>query len=409
LELIIDDSQVVARLALAASESTQLCLSDVVALKAKLPPRQKASWVAWLKSCHTQLHGNPCSVIGCPAIGEKFDRALQLSFKHVMESALVRAASLSPERKRAVWICFNFREGVVTACEDDALPSVTPQTAPNLKRQAANARAAAAAAPEVGARIAVAEGRVCLQLRVGGRETLDFGAEDCDESVTIDELRAEALARSRASARAGVRARASAEQELDQALAAAEADEVERRESWQLAQQLEAERVAREEAQRRAAAAEEAAQEAAREVAAAAQEAATERAAAERTAAEQQAAARQLAAERLERQKEGSMKALELAREREREWRARAATFEQQLYDERRQPDVRVRSENAQALAARREAEQKAARLEVENAKLAKGHARMSKALEQERTNRKSWQSAAFEAEEQAVAPATYY
>ena len=271
----------------------------------------------------------------------------------------------------------------------------TPRTAALRKM----AKAGAAGVPEVSARLSVEADHVALLLRVGGREALSFGA--AKRSARTPPPRQSALG--------AAASLAQSERELEQALEQAEADEKDRREAWRLAQELEAERAQKEEMAQKVAVAEEAAQEAAREAAAAAQSAATERAAAERTAAEQQAAARQLAAERLERQKEGSMKALELAREREREWRARAATFEQQLYDERRQPDVRVRSENAQALAARREAEQKAARLEVENAKLAKGHARMSKALEQERTNRKSWQSAAFEAEEQAVAPATYY
>ena len=85
----------------------------------------KKSGLSLLKSCHTQLHGKPCRAIACPAAGEKFDRPLQICFFDVMESALVRAASSSPERKHAVRICFNFCEGVVTACEDDALPSVT--------------------------------------------------------------------------------------------------------------------------------------------------------------------------------------------------------------------------------------------------------------------------------------------
>ena len=64
----------------------------------------------------------------------------------------------------------------------------------------ANSRSSAAAAAEVGARLVLEAGHVRLQLRVGGREALNFGAdcsspEEDDEGITIEELTAEALLR----------------------------------------------------------------------------------------------------------------------------------------------------------------------------------------------------------------------
>ena len=90
LELKIIDSQVVASLSLCPVGSSEhqrdeLRVADVMALKAKLPPRQKASWVALLKSCHKELHGQPCYINGCPASGETFDTSMQRSIKHVWE------------------------------------------------------------------------------------------------------------------------------------------------------------------------------------------------------------------------------------------------------------------------------------------------------------------------------------
>ena len=172
----------------------------------------------------------------------------------------------------------------------------------------AKAAAAAAAAAEVSARLVLEAGHVRLQLRVGGREALNFGAdcsspEEDDEGITIEELTAEALLRrrmpQRASALAAASAREGSELELKRALAAAEAGEVERRESWRLAEQLKAERAEKAELAERAEAAEAAtrAAEAARE--AAEQQAADERAAAAQAAAEAVASVKRTAGEQL--------------------------------------------------------------------------------------------------------------
>ena len=90
-------------------------MADVMALKAKLPPRQKASWVALLKSCHKELHGQPCYINGCPASGETFDTSMQRSIKHVWESADVSKA----RHAKACSTCtlkFDFLSGEVRVC-----------------------------------------------------------------------------------------------------------------------------------------------------------------------------------------------------------------------------------------------------------------------------------------------------
>eukprot|EP00966_Prymnesium_polylepis_P142053 3280628-Prymnesium_polylepis.1 len=146
-----------------------------------------------------------------------------------------------------------------------------------------------------------------------------------------------------------------------------------------------------------------AAEAAARATAAAEQSAAAERAAVERAAAEQLAQARVAADKRLAQQATRNATALGKARDDAAEWRDRAGTFEQQLYEERRQPDSRARSANAATLAARAEAEREAKRLEAENQRLARGGKRWGAALERERTERKAAEAQLMEAEERRV------
>lgn len=121
--------------------------------------------------------------------------------------------------------------GQPTAC--------SPQTAPLPKKRAARPQAAAAvsspAAPEVSVRLDLEDGRVRVQLRVGGRAAL-FGA---GSSNGAPKLR-------RASALAASASRALSEQELELALAAAEAGEVERGRSQELERQLAVERAEKE-------------------------------------------------------------------------------------------------------------------------------------------------------------------
>eukprot|EP00966_Prymnesium_polylepis_P066586 1545888-Prymnesium_polylepis.1 len=107
-----------------------------------------------------------------------------------------------------------------------------------------------------------------------------------------------------------------------------------------------------------------------------------------------------MAAERLAKQKARSAAALEKARSETHEWRDRAASLDEQLTDERRQPDARVRSENEATLAARAKAEREAKRLEGENERLARGSKRWSGALERERSERKAAEAQLMEAEQ---------
>ena len=434
LELKIIDSVVVAACQAAHSTDTEgtsqssdeLCVSEIMALKARLPPREKASWVALLRSCHEQLHGRPCRINGCPVAAAAFPTSFQRSLRDVWESADVRAARRTPAAA-ATTLTFDFLRGIVVAsqyedhadvrlCPQGHTAAATPRTAEQLVRREAPAATSEVVAPlelEAGTPSSLQDVRLRLlgarpilarspthtsspqtdPLRrpvrrpVRGRSTLsrssiaagvasDSSPDEDDEAITIDELRAEALCRrslpARASARSAESGRERSEQELEQAVAAAEADEAERRTSWKLAQQLEAERLAREEAERCAAAAKEAAR-----------------------------GAEQLAAQRLARQKALSASALDKAREGEGYWRGIAAEREQQLYETRRQPDAQVRSANASAMAARAAAERRAMQLEGENARLQKGWDGMRTAHARERTNRKAAEGLLFEEREQ--------
>ncbi|KOO31717.1 hypothetical protein Ctob_010524 [Chrysochromulina tobinii] len=79
------------------------------------------------------------------------------------------------------------------------------------------------------------------------------------------------------------------------------------------------------------------------------------------------------------------------------EWRGRAADLEEQLYEERRKPDERVRSQNAKALAARAAAEARAAAACAESQRLHARHVPMRNALERERQARKEADRALLE------------
>ena len=187
--------------------------------------------------------------------------------------------------------------------------------------------------------------------------------DEPEENLTLDELAAVAVVAAVAaawqsgsrevSAKAPVRprrecstaaadARARNELELEQALAVAEVEEGERRRSWALAQQLEAVEAEKEELELERLRLDNLRREDAVAAQAAAQAAAAKLADAERAAREQ-----------LEKQKARSASALAKMRDEVGEWRGRAANLEEQLYEEWRKPDERVRSQNAKALAAR--------------------------------------------------------
>jgi hypothetical protein len=284
---------------------------------------QRNGKMALLRLCHDFLHGAACKEEGCT--GASRDQGAY--FARMLTSTPVSEVWGTPRARACqVKVHFDFALGTVlaegaerwckavrprlsgvTAAGAPAAQSESPLTEPLAKARssvAAKPVAAPAAAAEIVARLELQAGRVSLQLRVGGRQALNFGT-----------------APPRQSALAAAASRARAEQELEEAVATAEADEAERRESWRLAQELAAERATKEEQARRLAVAEEAAR-----------------------------AAQQLAAERLERQRACSASALEKAREGEGYWRGVAAEREQQLYEARRQPDAQVRSANASTM-----------------------------------------------------------
>eukprot|EP00900_Chrysochromulina_parva_P012347 jgi/Chrpa1/21112/Chrysochromulina_OHIO_Genome00023794-RA len=219
--------------------------------------------------------------------------------------------------------------------------------------------------------------------------------DEPEENLTLEEL--EALDTLEASAKAPVRprrecstaaadARARGELELEQALADAEAEEGERRRSWELAQQVEALEARNEELELERLRLEHQRREDAAAAQAAAQAAAAELADAERAAREQ-----------LAKQKDRSASALAKMRDVVGEWRGRAADLEEQLYEERRKPDERVRSQNAKALAARAAAEARAAAACAESQRLHARHVPMRNALERERQARKEADRALLE------------
>jgi hypothetical protein len=361
------------------SLSGSLSLADVFELRSQIPRGKKDSSAEQMRACHLRLHGVDCRVNGCAQHDGRMKTApFLMAFSNALrpyKGLLLRRGSAADDAERQrTTVRLDFVTGIFKAGAlplkavrvrlrgEDTLGSL--QTAP----QKASRRAAVRQDTGVAAQLDLRAGRVCLQLRVGGRAALDFGT--APRAVPC-----------RAAAQAAAPWRAQSEQELEQAAVAEAANAAEIRESWRLKQELATMEQEKEELARRAAAAEAAAQQ----------------------ADEARAASERAAAERLAKQKARSADALDLAREREGEWRARFASAEQQLIEERRQPDARVRSENARMIAARSEAEREARRLEAANERLARGSKRMGGALERERTERKAAEAQLAEAEKQRV------
>ena len=302
LVLDIVDHAVVARIEV---QTSRLSLYEFERLSSNGPRRKPKADSELLAACHERLHGASCPIKGCagmPACAEW--RRMLRNFGHARRSSQRASArsSNAAAMQRSASIRFDFANG---SCEFEAGQPSTPSDVaatspctvpvPKAQKRKVAADAAPATAPaavlNVVARLELQEGRVRLQLRVGGREQLDFGAAPREAAPR------------RASALAAGASRARSEQQLEQALAEAEAGEVERGRSQELERQLAAERAEKEALARRAAAAEEAAV-----------TAAAERAAAEAAAAEQLAAVERTAAERLAKQKARSAAALEKAR-----------------------------------------------------------------------------------------------
>ena len=350
-----------------------------------------------MRACHARLHGSECRVEGCAALDGRMNHlAVQRSFFHALRPLKpLLTASRSSSGSLSQCMRLDFVTGTFGVESRDGPPSdATPSSVAPPPLRVVRMRLAGHGAEVLSTPRTSRGDKPRPQIRVLRRSKL---RDDCvgassdgespseDEGITIEEMRDEALRQRRSMRRAAISTISdwqAGEQALKRATAAAEAEEAERWASWQLAQQVEAERTARQEAERRAVAAEETA----------------------RIEAESRAAAERDAAVRFRKQKERSAAALELVRDREGEWRGRAATLEQQLYEERRQPDAQVRSTNAGTLAARAAAERKVAQLEAENQRLARRDRTSLRALERERSERKAADVRLMEAEERRIA-----
>ena len=383
----IDHSgQVAARLEadeLPPSASGSLSLADVFELRSQIPRSKKDSPAEQMRACHARLHGVDCRVMGCAQHDGRMKTApFQLSFSNALrpyKGLLLRRGSAADDAQRQRttmrldFVTGTFQVGAlpvnvvrVRLRGVDSLDTLgSLQTAPQKVARRAAAQATAAADIEVTAQLDLRAGRICLQLRVGGRVALDFGT--APRAVPC-----------RAAAHAAASSRVRSEQELEQAAEAEAADAAEIRESWRLAQQLASSQLAAQRLEQMLA----------------------ERAEEARQDAEARAASEAAAAKRLTKQQAWNAAALRKARENEGEWRARAADLEEDLYEERRKPDRLVRSANEEALATRAEAERRAKGAQAAGVRLNKGNQKLRAMLERERTNRKAAEGLLFEERE---------
>jgi hypothetical protein len=198
--------------------------------------------------CHTSLHGTNCSVVGCQCCMNPVPKGMQRAFTNRIQSAAAQAALGAPDATADhTFFVFDFVGGSIGFYPGASLPTTSsnssssalalppsadcssplpafappppsapqplqlvnvrfrlsglcglsnsPLTSKALPNQRAGAQAAAVAAtPEVCARLSTGAGRVHLQLRMGGREALHFGA--ASSSIKPKPHRCSALAAS---------------------------------------------------------------------------------------------------------------------------------------------------------------------------------------------------------------------
>ena len=343
------------------AHSLELTLAEVHSLRANLPRRHKVSPVALLRACYARLHGvDPAT---CSHAFSEPDQKAWFNLKRSVDAVLDGKSASAAAQRQQIVLVFDFDAGKFTKRIANAAAPPRPPPPP----------------------LAV---RLKLQMFV-----------EPEENLTLEEL--EALDTLEASAKASVRprrecstaaadARACDELELEQALADAEAEEGERRRSWELAQQVKALEAQNEELELECLRLEHQRREDEAAAQAAAKAAAAELADAERAAREQ-----------LTKQKDRSASALAKMRDQVGEWRGRAANLEEQLYEERRKPDECVRSQNAKALAACAAAEARAAAACAESKRLAKQKDRSARSLAEMRDEVGEWRGRAANLEEQ--------
>ena len=175
--------------------TTSLRLSELREAKLKLAPMKRTA-INILNACHTRMHGSVCEVEGCASarLGG-FSREGKRRFHNLLKSldeALDARDAGANARRQTVPLRLDFVAERFFVVEKVSLrlcgaplhttavreATSTPQTAPLPTRRVVKAEAVAA--PEVGARLSLDGSRVSLQLRVGGRSALNFGAAQRD-------------------------------------------------------------------------------------------------------------------------------------------------------------------------------------------------------------------------------------
>lgn len=369
MQLRLGPSSIVeARLQVALpSQPVLLSLAEVAALRAELSKGKRNSDVALMLACHSKLHGFECSLPTCSSFdGRIKNLLLQRAFFNTLRP-LKRLFSAKVAAEQT-FLHLNFVAGSfsVVAPKLSESATVSPHTVQLSRKKQQLKAEPVAAVPQVTLYIRHrSTGGIEAQLSVGHRMKLSYG------SVERPPRRASALAAASSSA--------ALEQELEEACLAADCEERERRVSWELALELAAEQKKNEELASSNA-----------QLQASIQEVTEERLQDQLTATK-----------KLEQQRMRSAAALKKARDDAGEWRGRASSLESDLYAERRLPDARVRTSNAETVAALAAAERKATEETAKKERLAKSQSGMRKALERERENRKASDAMLFEEREQ--------
>ena len=227
LELqILPDGRTAVQLAVSASTKVmdRLSLSTVEGLRSNGMRRKSKTDAELLWLCHERLHGTSCHADGCGGAFGRQDKKKLRNFTHLRQSAAVKAVMArgpaSALRQQHTFILFDFIKGSFKVQEAELPAQAVTQSLQGAGSQRL-ARGVTHVMPAVGMHLCLQGVIVRVQLRVACRVKLDFTSPP-----------------PRASAAAAAATRARLEQDLEQELAAAEAEENDRVLSWQLAQQL---------------------------------------------------------------------------------------------------------------------------------------------------------------------------
>ena len=419
LRLTCSSSGVVAAICIHVQEKQMtVSVADVRAIRAGLARKDRRSPLALMRACYAHFNTSPAP---------QFTQAHQKSFGHMLRDAGVNDKHLSRD-SQSTMLAFDFKAGIFQRVTRESTSTAHVAAEVHPKAGGAFRRAAFSGTLPLLCSMTPYHGTIMGNVQ-GGTHTR---CADCSAGVPLRVLaslissfatapliwplttpRASVAAKPpcprvgvnlffkeglvgvrldvgfwsrepRRAAAAAATSRARSALDLDDAVAAAEAGERDRVLSLELAQRLAVEQAEKERLAKEKVALEAALRAAEEERVAALEVAAREA----RAVAEQRVAAERTAKEQLCKQKSMSATALGKARGAVNEWRDRCASFEQQLYNERRQPDEKVRSANAGALAARAAAECEAARLAKSTAVAVAKRMAMIATLKRERENR---------------------